>query len=224
MDLFFLHVPTQELNRNHTEHHTNSRLVHALQNSITQSHDWPIPLRTTSHKVTIGPYLTEQHYTKSRLAHTLQNNITQTHDWSIPYRTALHKVTIGPYLTEQHHTNSRSVHTLQNNITQTHDRSIPYRTTLHKLRSVHTLQNNSTHTHDRSIPYRTTLHKLNIGSYLTVRHCVNLTTVHTKQNNIPTLTIVRCESSVQDRKATSIRIYYSSRATLKMGQQDPPKG
>jgi hypothetical protein len=168
--------------------------IETIQN-ITQTHDRSIPYKT-SHKLTIGQYLLEEHYTKSRSVHTLQNNITQSHDWYIPYRTTLHKVTISPYLTEQHYTESRLVHTLQNNIAQSHD---------------------------RAIPYRTTLHKLNIGTYLTVRHCANLQRSIHNRTTYSSWRWWSCESSVQDRKATSTRSYYSSRATLKVGQQDPPK-
>ena len=88
MDLSFLHVPTQEIDRNRTVHHTNSRSVHTLQNNITQTYDRSIPYRTTSHKLAIGPYLTEQHYTNIRSVHTLQYDNAQTYK--------------GPYLTERH--------------------------------------------------------------------------------------------------------------------------
>jgi hypothetical protein len=102
--------------------------IETIQN-ITQTHDRSISDRITVHKLTIGPYLTEQHYTNSRKVHSLQNNITQSHDRSIPYRTTLHKVTIGPYLTEQQCTNLTLVRTLQHDTAQTYN--CPYPTEQH---------------------------------------------------------------------------------------------
>jgi hypothetical protein len=51
--------------------------VHTLQNNITQTYDRSVSYRTTLHKLTIDPCLTEQHYTKLRSVRALQNNITQ---------------------------------------------------------------------------------------------------------------------------------------------------